>query len=143
MATVFTKIIDGGLPGRFVWRDDRCVALLSINPLADGHVLVVPRAEVDHWVDLEPGLWAHLGAVSQQVGAALQRAYRPAKVGLMLAGLEVPHAHLHVVPINDVHDLDFANADPDPDPEGLDQAAERIRGALRELGAAHVVDGGG
>jgi len=134
MATVFTKIIEGELPGRFVWNDDQCVAFLSINPLRPGHVLVVPRREVEHWIDLDVDLWAHLTAVSQTIGAALQNAYSPAKVGLMLAGLEVPHVHVHLVPIDGVHDLDFANAHPDPDPADLDAAADAIREALRAAG---------
>lgn len=140
MATVFTKIIDGDLPGRFVWRDDVCVAFLSINPLATGHVLVVPRAEVAHWLDLDDDTWMHLARVSRTIGEALQRAYQPEKVGLMLAGLEVPHTHVHLVPINAVTDLDFANAEPDPDPDLLDQAAETIRAALRDIGADAVTD---
>jgi histidine triad (HIT) family protein len=139
MASVFTRIIDGDLPGRFVWSDDVCVAFLSINPLRPGHVLVVPREEVDHWIDLDEGVWSHLTTVSKEIGAALERAYAPAKVGLMLAGLEVPHVHVHLVPIDDVHDLDFAGADPDPGAQALDEAADRIRAALRDLGAAHVV----
>ena len=130
MASIFTRIIEGELPGRFVWRDDVCVAFLSINPLRPGHVLVVPRAEVEHWVDLDPETWTHLTSVSRTIGAALQAAYNPAKVGLMLAGLEVAHVHVHLVPIDGVHDLDFANADPDPDPAELDAAAETIRNAL-------------
>lgn len=133
MATVFTRIIRGELPGRFVWRDDRCVAFLSINPLQPGHTLVVPVEEVDHWIDLDPGLAGHLVTVAQLVGRAQQAAFRPVKVGLMVAGLEVPHAHLHVVPISGVHDLDFANADPAPDPAALDDAAERITAALAPL----------
>lgn len=140
MASVFTRIIDGELPGRFVWRDATCVAFLSINPLNPGHVLVVPREEVDHWIDLDLGTWEHLTRVAKAVGAALQRAYQPAKVGMMLAGLEVAHTHIHVVPINDVHDLDFAQADPDPDPAELDLAADSVREALRELGATAVAD---
>ena len=134
MATVFTRIIDGELPGRFVWRDDLCVAFLSINPLRPGHVLVVPRAEVDHWLDLDTELLDHLMRVSQTIGQALQAAYNPVKVGLMLAGLEVPHVHIHLAPIEGLHDLDFANADPDPDPADLDNAAEKIRAALRDAG---------
>lgn len=130
MATIFTRIIQGELPGRFVWRDDVCVAFLSINPLRPGHVLVVPIVEVEHWIDLEPGVWAHLMTVSRTIGTALQAAYNPTKVGLMLAGLEVPHVHVHLVPIDGVHDLDFANADTDPDPAALDEAAETIRAAL-------------
>ena len=130
MATIFTRIIEGGLPGRFVWRDEVCVAFLSINPLRPGHVLVVPIVEVEHWIDLEPDVWAHLMSVSSTIGAALQSAYNPTKVGLMLAGLEVPHVHVHLVPIDGVNDLDFANADLDPDPAALDEAAETIRAAL-------------
>jgi histidine triad (HIT) family protein len=134
VATVFTRIIEGELPARFVWRDERAVAFLSANPLRSGHVLVVPRDEVDHWLDADQELWTHLSEVSRRVGEALQRVYRPAKVGLMLAGLEVPHLHLHVVPIDSVHDLDFTNAERHPDLAMLDDAAERIRAALRELG---------
>lgn len=134
MASVFSRIIAGELPATFVWRDDRCVAFLSINPLRPGHVLVVPREEVAHWVDLDAGTWSRLSEVSRTIGRALDAAYRPAKVGMMLAGLEVPHVHVHLVPIDGVHDLDFANADPDPDPAALDEAAERIREALRNAG---------
>jgi histidine triad (HIT) family protein len=138
--TVFTRIITGELPGRFVWRDDVCVAFLSVNPLKPGHALVVPRAEVDHWIDLEPGVMAHLTDVSRQIGRAQQQAFSPVRVGLMIAGLEVPHVHLHVVPIDGVHDLDFANAAADPDPAGLDAAADALRTALRDQGAAGVAD---
>jgi histidine triad (HIT) family protein len=138
--SVFSRIIDGELPATFVWRDDRCVGFLSIQPLRPGHTLVVPRREVDHWIDVDPDEWAHLTSVAQTVGKALQAAYSPAKVGLMLAGLEVPHTHLHVVPIDGVHDLDFANADPDPEPSALEAAAERIRAALRDLSAEGVAD---
>jgi histidine triad (HIT) family protein len=133
VATIFTRIINGELPARFVYTDDRCVAFLSINPLRPGHTLVVPRAEVDHWIDLDPADWQHVTQVSQRLGEALQRAYEPTKVGMMLAGLEVPHAHIHLVPIDDVHDLDFGNAERDPDPQALDDAAERIRKAIAAL----------
>ena len=100
MATVFTKIIEGELPGRFVWRDDRCVAFLSINPLRHGHTLVVPIEEVDHWLDLDPDLNAHVLAVGQKIGQAQMAALSPTRVGLIIAGMEVPHMHLHVVPID-------------------------------------------
>jgi histidine triad (HIT) family protein len=130
MATIFTRIIDGELPGRFVWRDDRCVGFLSINPLQPGHTLVVPIDEIDHWIDLDDDLAAHLTVIAKRIAAAQQRLFSPAKVGLMIAGLEVPHVHLHVVPIRGVHDLDFANADQHPDADQLDQAAARLREAL-------------
>ncbi len=134
MATVFTRIIEGKLPGRFVWRDDRCVAFLSINPLQRGHALVVPVAEVDHWLDLDPADNAHLVGVAQRIGAAQMRAFAPERIGLMVAGLEVPHVHYHVVPINGVHDLDFANAARDPDATDMDAARDALVAALRELG---------
>ena len=133
MPSVFTRIIEGDLPGRFVYRDDRCVAFLSINPLRPGHVLVVPRVEVDHWIYLDADEWHHLTRVSQRLAGALQRAYQPTKVGMMLAGLEVPHVHIHLVPIDGVHDLDFGNADPDPHPQELDRAAETVRAAIDTL----------
>jgi histidine triad (HIT) family protein len=132
VATVFSRIITGEIPARFVYTDDRCVAFLSINPLRAGHTLVVPRTEVEHWIDLDPADWQHLTQVAQRLGAALQAAYQPAKIGMMLAGLEVPHVHIHLVPIDGLHDLDFGNADPDPDPAELDAAADKIRAAIAE-----------
>jgi histidine triad (HIT) family protein len=132
--SVFSQIIVGELPARFVYEDDRCVAFLSIAPLGDGHVLVVPREEVDHWLDLDPDLLAHLMTVSQTIGAALQRAYSPVKVGMMLAGLEVPHVHVHLVPISSMRDMDFDNADKDPDPARLDEVQRRVRDALARGG---------
>jgi histidine triad (HIT) family protein len=139
MATLFTRIIDGDIPGRFVWRDDRAVAFLTIAPMTPGHTLVVPVAEVDHWLDLDSDLAAHLMLVAQTVGQAQDAAFKPARVGMMIAGLEIPHCHLHVVPIDSEGDLSFAKADPDPDPAALDDAAERLRGALRALGHADRV----
>lgn len=130
MASIFTRIIAGELPGRFVWKDDRAVALMTIAPLRPGHVLVVPREEVDHWLDLSPDLAAHLMVVAQLVGRAVAREFPCRKVGLMIAGLEVPHTHLHVVPIDDLGDMDFARQDRNPDPIALDEAADRIRAAL-------------
>jgi histidine triad (HIT) family protein len=134
MATLFTKIIAGEIPGRFVWRDDLCVAFLTIAPIRPGHTLVVPIAEVDHWLDLEPELARHLMEVAQTIGQALQKGFNPTKVGLMIAGLEVPHVHLHVLPIDGLGDLSFANQDQTAKPEDLDRAAETIRAALKLIG---------
>lgn len=138
MASLFTKIIDGELPGHFVWKDEVCVALLSIAPLRPGHTLVVPRAEVDHWLDLEPETVAHLSMVSQSIGRAIWRAYRPVKVGTITAGLEIPHVHFHVVPIWSPTDLDFENAATGTSNEDLVREAEKVRQALRDLGYAEV-----
>jgi histidine triad (HIT) family protein len=140
MTTIFSRIIAGDLPGRFVWRDERAVAFMSIAPLQPGHTLVVPVEEVDHWIDLDPDLATHLMRVAQTVGKAVQAAFSPTKVGLMLAGLEVPHTHLHIVPIRGVHDLDFSNADSTADGDDIEAAAGRIRDALRALGVAEVAD---
>jgi histidine triad (HIT) family protein len=130
MPTIFTRIIDGELPGRFVHRDEQCVAFLSIAPLQPGHTLVVPIAEIDHWIDAPPELNAHLMTVAQRIGVAQQTAFSPSRVAMIIAGLEVPHLHLHVVPIRSEADLSFAKADHNPDPAGLDAAADAIRRAL-------------
>ncbi len=130
MATIFTRIIDGEIPGTFVHRDDRCVVFMSINPLAPGHALVVPIAEVDHWVDLEPDLAAHLFAVAHRVGRAQQAVFACERVGLIIAGYEVPHTHLHVVPTNSMRQLDFANAARTADRADLESTAAALRAAL-------------
>ena len=130
MPTIFSRIIAGELPGTFVWRDDRCVAFLSINPLAPGHTLVVPIDEVDHWVDLSPDLSAHLFSVAHTIARAQQRAFSPARVGLIIAGYEVPHTHIHVMPTNDMSELAFENAAASVSPEELADAAARIKEAL-------------
>lgn len=140
MATVFTQIIEGRLPARFVWKDDRCVVFLSNRPLRPGHVLVVPRQEIDHWIDLDASLLCHLAETAQAIGRAQMAGFKPERIGVMLAGLEVPHCHFHVVPIRGLHDLDFGNQDPDPDLKMMDEAAETIRRELRKLGYQEVSD---
>jgi histidine triad (HIT) family protein len=134
MSTVFTKIIDGDLPGRFVWSDDLAVAFLSINPLAPGHTLVVPRAEVDQWVDADPALLAHRTAVSPAIGDAVRRVYAPPRVGWLVAGFEVPHLHIHVFPASGMAAFDFAQAAQEVDPATEDGHRDALRGALRAAG---------
>ena len=133
MATLFTRIIEGELPGTFVWKDADCVGFLSIQPLKPGHTLVVPRAEIDHWVDCPPGLRDHLMSVAATIGTAIETVWSPARVGLMIAGLEVPHLHIHVSPIWEVDDLYFSNATSATRDE-LEDAAARIVGALTAAG---------
>jgi histidine triad (HIT) family protein len=130
MASIFTRIINREIPGRFVYEDDVCVAFLTVEPLSPGHTLVVPRTEVDHWLDLDPETAAHLMRTAQTVGRAIQAAYSPTKVGLMIAGLEVPHVHIHVTQMNDLTDLDFKNVRKDATDGELDDAAEAIRRAI-------------
>ena len=140
MATVFTQIIEGKLPARFIWKDEQCVGFLTIHPLRPGHALVVPRLEIDHWLDLEPALASHLTLVAQSIGSAIQRVFQPVKVGLLIAGLEVPHTHVHVFPIRELADINPANQDMNPDPADLDRAAADLRKALRELGFKQAAD---
>ena len=130
MSTLFTKIIDGDLPGRFVYRDDVCVAFLTIAPICPGHTLVVPRLEVDHWVDLPDELAGHLAIVARKIGAAQMSAFEAERISLIIAGLEVPHTHLHVLPITSEADIDFRKANSAVDPADLDRAAREIRAAL-------------
>lgn len=140
MSTVFTRIIDGELPGTFVWRDERCVAFLSINPMAHGHTLVVPIEEVDHWVDASPELVAHLFEVTRVLGVAQRDAFHCDRVGVIIAGYEVPHTHVHVIPTHSMSELSFANAAASVEREDLATAAAAIRQALQAMGRPEVAD---
>jgi diadenosine tetraphosphate (Ap4A) HIT family hydrolase len=130
MSTLFTKIINGDLPGRFVYRDDMCVAFLTIAPICPGHTLVVPRLEVDHWIDLPDELAGHLAIVARKIGAAQMAAFEAERISLIIAGLEVPHTHLHVLPITSEADIDFRKANAAVEPAELDKAANALRAAL-------------
>lgn len=141
MTTLFTRIIEGELPARFVWRDSRAVAFLPIAPLCPGHTLVVPIEPVDHWIDLDDDLNAHVWTVAKAIGRALDEAFQPTKVGVIVQGVEVPHAHVHVVPYTDLSQMTFASQDPDPDPGEMDRQMELIRATLRAHGrGAQVPD---
>lgn len=141
MPTVFSRIIGGEIPGRFVWRDERCVAFLTIAPLRPGHALVVPRHEVDEWTDADDDVLTHLMVVARHIGAAQKRGFGAPRAGLMIAGFEVPHLHVHVFPAWDINDFDFAQADPSPDPGELDAAADTLRQCLRTAGHGDLVAG--
>jgi diadenosine tetraphosphate (Ap4A) HIT family hydrolase len=133
MATVFTKIINGELPGRFVYDDDEVVAFLTIQPMTQGHTLVVPRAEIDQWQDVEPDVFNKIMGVSQLIGKAVCLAFNAKRAGVIIAGLEVPHLHVHVFPAYNLTDFGFANVDRNPSPESLDEAQARIKDALAHL----------
>jgi histidine triad (HIT) family protein len=130
MPSVFTKIIDGELPGRFVYTDDSVVAFLTIAPLKPGHTLVVPRREVASWLDMSEDEVAALWSACRTVGQAIDAAFSPGRVAALLLGLEVPHVHVHLVPIDSEQEVRFDRVDPDPDPSALDDAQRRIRAAL-------------
>jgi diadenosine tetraphosphate (Ap4A) HIT family hydrolase len=140
MTTIFTRIIAGEIPGTFVWRDERRVAFLSVNPMAHGHTLVVPIEEVDHWIDASPDLTAQLFSVVREIGVAQHAAFACERVGVIVAGYEVPHCHIHVIPTNAMAELSFANAAASVERDELDNAAEAIRVELRRLGHTAVID---
>ena len=133
MATVFTKIINGEIPGRFVYEDDDVVAFLTIAPITQGHTLVVPRAEIDQWQGVDAPEFNRVMAVSQLIGKAVCKAFDVERAGLIIAGLEVPHLHVHVFPARNLSDFGFANADQNPSAESLDEAQSKIKAALSEL----------
>ena len=133
MASVFTKIINGELPGRFVYEDDEVVAFLTIQPMTQGHTLVVPRAEIDQWQDADAEAFRKVMAVAQLIGKAVCLAFGTERAGVIIAGLEVPHLHVHVFPARHLSDFGFANVDRDPSPESLDAAQAKIKEALAQL----------
>lgn len=139
MSTLFTKIINGDIPGRFIWKDRDCVSFLTIGPLTDGHVLVVPREEVDKWTDASPELVSKLMAVSQTIGQAQVSAFGAPRAGVIIAGFEVEHLHVHVFPAYGLDNFSFAAVDNNPDPAVLDANAEKLRVALREAGHGEFV----
>ena len=130
MASVFTLIIEGKIPGNFVYQDDIAVAILTIQPIREGHVLVIPRKEVDQWSDLDADTAAHLMKVSHKIANALKTIFPCTRIGLMIAGLEVPHTHIHLVPMDSMEDLSFEFAK-NANAENLKKTAEKIRAALQ------------
>ena len=130
--SVFTQIIQGDLPGHFVFEDELCVVILTIQPATVGHLLVIPREEIDHWDDLPDMLASHLICVAKKMAKALKVAYPSQRVGLMIAGLEVPHTHIHVMPINALSDLNITHI-PFADSSQLANVAETIRQALTSI----------
>ena len=133
MTTVFTKIINRELPGRFVYEDDEVVAFLTIQPMTQGHTLVVPRAEIDQWQDLDEAVFGRVMSVAQLIGKVVCRAFDVQRAGVIIAGLEVPHLHVHVFPTRSLSDFGFANVDNNPSPASLDEAQAKIKAALAEL----------
>lgn len=127
--SVFTKILNGELPGRFVYRDEKSAAFLTIEPLRYGHVLLVPIEQVDKWTDLDSDLWLHLTTLSQEIGEAVKTAYDTPRAGFIIAGFDVPHAHIHIFPTEKMSEYDFtkAMAMDATDPKAMDEAATRIR----------------
>ncbi|MHA5283759.1 HIT family protein [Corynebacterium sp. CQ3829_602738] len=133
MSTVFSKIIAGDIPGRIVYQDDTVAAFLTIEPVAYGHTLVVPVEEIDKWTDIPADLWAHMNEVAQKIGKVIVEKFNAERAGYLIAGFEVPHAHIHVFPANDMsgYTLSTAMRHDETDAEKMDAAAETIREALK------------
>lgn len=129
MASIFSKIIAGELPGHFVWRDEKCVGIMTIEPVRPGHILVIPIEEVDQWDDMSAELSEHILGVCRTLAKAMKKAYNCKRVSLSIIGLEVPHAHIHMWPISEMGDIHFSQAAM-ADQEALAAEAGKIRRAL-------------
>lgn len=138
MSTVFELIIEGKIPGRFVWSDDLCVAIMTIEPVAPGHVLVIPREPVDKWTDLSERILAHIMFVAQKIGRAQEIAFDVPRTAVVIAGFEVPHTHVHVIPARTEAAASLTNASA-ASAEELDAAATSLRDALVDKGYADFV----
>lgn len=132
MASLFTRIINGEIPCYKIAEDDHCFAFLDINPLARGHTLVIPKKEVDYLFDLDDELTARLHVFAKKVARAIDSVMDCKRVGVAVLGLEVPHAHVHLIPINDLHDIEFSRPKLQFSREEFEKTAEKIRKALQD-----------
>ena len=131
MATIFSKIIAGEIPCYKIAETENCYAFLDISPLAKGHTLVVPKKEIDYIFDLDDTLLSELNIFAKQIAKAVQKAYPCPKVGIAVIGLEVPHAHIHLVPLNNVGDLDFKRPKLELSKEEFEEIAKNIISYLK------------
>ena len=130
MASIFTRIVNREIPAYIVAEDERYLAFLDINPLVTGHVLVIPKKEVDYIFDLDDDTLAGLNVFAKKVAGAIRKAIPCQRVGVAVIGLEVPHAHVHLVPLNTMGDINFSRAKLTPSKEALAETAEKIRKSL-------------
>ncbi|MCZ2477466.1 HIT family protein [Aquirufa antheringensis] len=130
MSTIFTKIVNKEIPCHLIKEDDRFLAFLDVMPLVEGHVLVIPKQEIDYFFDLEPELLGDLMKFAQTIAPAIKKAIPCKRVGVAVIGLEVPHAHVHLVPMNRMLDINFSQEKMKPSAESLAKTAELIRSFL-------------
>jgi histidine triad (HIT) family protein len=138
MPSIFTKILAGELPGHYVWKDAVCFAIMTIQPIRAGHLIVIPNQEVNHWDDMPAATATHVMLVAQKIAKGIKAVIPCKRVGLTVIGLEVPHAHVHLIPIDHLMDMDFKLARMLPQEE-LAATAASIRSALATLGYQHGV----
>jgi histidine triad (HIT) family protein len=131
MASIFTRIINREIPAYIVAEDERYIAFLDINPLVVGHSLVVPKKEIDFIFDLDDETLAGLNLFAKKIALAIKKSIPCTRVGVAVIGLEVPHTHIHLVPMNSMGDLNFTRTKLNPAKEELLEAAEKIRKALK------------
>ena len=130
MSTIFTKIVTGEIPCHKIAEDDRYLAFLDINPLARGHALVIPKQEVDYIFDLDDDLLAGLNVFAKKVAKAIEKSVPCERIGIAVIGLEVPHAHVHLIPVNQISDLSFANPKLKLSHEEFEEITEKIKSNL-------------
>jgi len=130
MSTIFTKIVNREIPCHLIAEDDRFMAFLDVMPLVEGHVLVIPKQEVDYIFDLDPEILGDLMKFAQKIAPAIKKAIPCKRVGVAVIGLEVPHAHVHLVPMNQVMDINFSQEKMKPSQESLAETANLIKSFL-------------
>lgn len=132
MASIFTKIVNGDIPSYKIAEDDHFYAFLDINPLAKGHTLVIPKKEVDKLFDLDDQTYADLWLFSKKIARAMEQVISCERIGVAVVGLEVPHAHIHLVPINGIYDIDFSKPKLKLSDEEFKQIAQQINDAMEK-----------
>ena len=130
--TIFSRIIKGEIPAYRIWEDDYFLAFLDINPLKKGHVLVIPKSETDHFFDLDTLYLSRILVFAKPIAKSIEKSYPCNRCGLVVVGLEVPHAHLHLIPIDRVNDMDFKNPKLKLSPDEFRDVQERIVGNLNQ-----------
>ncbi len=130
MASIFTKIVNGEIPAYKIAETENCLAFLDVFPLVKGHVLVIPKKEVDHLFDLDEATYTELQLFAREVGIAMKKAVPCKRIGVAVIGLEVPHAHIHLVPMNEIGDINFTRPKMQLPKEELEAIAREIREAF-------------
>lgn len=128
--SIFSKIVNGDIPAHKVAEDSEFLAFLDVSPLVMGHVLVIPKKEIDYIFDIEDDTYAKLMLFAKKVAIGVKKAFPCKKVGVAVIGLEVPHAHIHLIPMNNVSDMNFSKEKLKPSQEDLAEAAAKIKAAL-------------